>query len=113
MRVDYSPRQSGRTTRMVQQLFLNENAILLTFSEKEAERIKSELNHQDVFLPNPSMLENVCNRILFWKTFVNRKHGYKERQKIMLDNADYVLEQVLGTYIDDISITKDEIKLRK
>jgi hypothetical protein len=107
MKVDYSLRSSGRTTRMLETLIKNENAKLLTFSVKECERLKKA-----VYILDNDKHQSVVSRIYYWEDYVRENIGrYEPRQYIMVDNADYILERVIGKFIDEISITKDEIRL--
>jgi hypothetical protein len=63
MKIDYSPRASGKTTRMIEWLRENPQRILVTFNHAEENRLKHEY-------PDLSM------RILEWRSYQQRyMHG--------------------------------------
>lgn len=101
MKIDYSPRQSGRTTRMIELLANDERRILLTFSKREETRLR------DAY-------PKVSNRIIFWEDYIKQKRGRKEleSQKIIIDNADYILEQVVGDWVEIGTFTVEKIDIR-
>ena len=94
MKINYSPRQSGKTTKMIERLAQDERFVLLTFSMKEADRLR-EAYYGYV---DPK-------RIMYWREYLNRKQGKGYGQKVLIDNADMVLEDVIGDYIEEISMT--------
>lgn len=102
MKLNYSPRQSGKTTRMIETLARDDRFVLLTFSEKEADRLRNEY-HKYI---DPK-------RIMYWKEFKEKRYGRGFGPKVLVDNADLVLEDAVGDYIEEASMTspKSEFKV--
>lgn len=101
MKVEYAPRGTGRTTKMVERLSKNKDRVLLTFSQREETRLKE-------------LYPDLASRIYWWKTYISKTYGYNgyENHRVLVDNADYILEQVIGNYIEVGTFTKEQIVLR-
>lgn len=102
MKVIYSPRQSGRTTQMLEMLARDTRRVLLTFSSMEEARLQKE---------HPQLAE----RIYYWERYV-KLHRVDRKEdgmpKVMVDNADYILEKVIGDWIEVGTFTEEKIETR-
>lgn len=94
MKLNYAPRQSGKTTQMIERLARDTRYILLTFSIEEADRLGRQYNK---FI-DP-------RRIMYWRDYVHSKRGRGHGQKVLVDNADMVLEDAIGDSIEEASMT--------
>ena len=94
MTIDVSPRQAGKTYRLLKQLKENPIKILLCFSVAERNRLRKE---------NPDL----SNRIFLWEEVCRGKlMGTKyERYQVMVDNADLILQHYLKMEITDITLS--------
>jgi hypothetical protein len=103
MIIDYSPRASGKTTKLIEWIQEDPNTrYLITFSSREEYRLKQ-------------LYPELDRNIYYWETWVKKKRegGLSgNHSSVAVDNADYILERVLETYINKVSITKEEIDLR-
>lgn len=92
---------------MMELLAKDERRILITFSHDEENRLKRQF-------------PQFSNRIVDWKSYVAaRKSGRGffgnsplNPQKLIVDNADYILESVLENYVENASFTKEVIDIR-
>lgn len=93
MRMDISGRQSGKTRKMIRWLNVNPDAIMLTFSEAEAERLRD--------LYDPDRDREIYNRIVSVHSYMKTRNTSFFRPQIGVDNAELVLQNLLGdvTYI--------------
>ncbi|WP_147154151.1 hypothetical protein [Reyranella soli] len=95
MRIDYSPRASGKTTRLIEWLKAKPDRFLLTFSHDEENRLKRL--HPDL-----------SNRIVDWRSYQRRfMHGSPMHQ-IAIDNVDLVLEEQFRQRIAIASISDEQ-----
>lgn len=97
MIVDVGPRGGGKSTRMISWLkegeALGESRILLAYSFGEAERLRREY-------------PEVKDKIFGGDEYKENRRGYPRRELIAIDNADLLLEKLLGGRpIDRISVT--------
>lgn len=106
MNIDISPRGAGKTTRAIEWLRKDlDKRILLTFSNDEENRLKK-------------LYPDCSHRIVDWKSYVlsiargGSSFSRIQNPRIMVDNADIVLQKMLDYNITDVSFTKDEINLR-
>lgn len=103
MKIDYSPRMSGKTTRLIYELEKDIRNVLLVFSQREAARLISLYPHLN-------------RRIMYWKDYaekIRQTHPMDRRYVCLVDNADIILEAVIGDYVRIASFTKDEISMRE
>lgn len=62
MKLNYLPRQCGKTTQMIERLARDDRFVLLTFSTKEADRLRSEyFRYIDP------------KRIMYWREYAQKK----------------------------------------
>lgn len=101
MKLNYSPRQSGKTTQMIERVAQDDRYVLLTFSTKEADRLR----HEYFKYIDPK-------RIMYWREYLQKKQGKGYGQKVLIDNADMVLEDAIGDYVEEISITSPDNHLK-
>jgi hypothetical protein len=99
MKIDYSPRQSGKTTRLIELLAKDNRRVLLTFSTQEENRLKN-------------IYPEVAERIFYWETYKTKNKGRYEQQRVLIDNADYLLEKVIGDWIEVGTFNKDTLDVR-
>jgi len=106
MNVDYSPRGSGKTTRAIEWLKVDpEKRVLLTYSHDEENRLKR-------------LYPELAHRIVDWESYLrSMKQGGSsfsriENRRVMVDNADYVLQKMLDWNITDVTINREEIVLK-
>lgn len=93
--IDYGPRASGRTTRMMLWLMENEKRIMLTFSRGSAEMLRERY-------------PLLSDRIFYVDEFKNMQRGMRPTEReIGVDNADMVLERHLGCPIHRMSLLSD------
>jgi len=91
---------------MIEWLSKDERRILLTYSHREENRLKQ-------------LYPEYANRIVDWESYVRSvKSGgsffAREKHKVGVDNADYLLEKVLGTFVDKATFNIDApIELRE
>lgn len=103
MKLDYSARASGKTTRMIQTLREHITCYLITISTREEQRLRHAY-------------PDVAHRIFYWETWL---HDLRSGQRmgmhgeLLVDNADMVLERMLGKYVRSMSMTKEEIMMRE
>lgn len=97
MKILYSPRQGGKTTRMVEWLREEQSRMLVTFSDKEARRLVE-------------LYPDLVNRIVTWREYVERRSfaWNKHPSKIAIDNADIILQMLCRDEIDVITISNEE-----
>lgn len=96
--ITISNRGAGKTTRMVEWLKDNPTRILITFNNKEAERIRQQFNLEP----------QDANRVLGWQDYLDRKGMGKLRYaNIGIDNADMILQNMVYDPIENISLSQD------
>lgn len=99
MKIIQSGRQTGKTTKCVEMLLKDPRYILLTFSEREAERIRN--HYRDLGYPlNPE-------QVMYWESYA-RKHELHEKTKPIVDNIDHVLNAVIGTWVEVGTLTQTD-----
>jgi len=96
MKVDYSKRQAGKTTRLIEWLRERPDRILITFSHAEENRLKREY-------------EDVATRIVDWRSYQQRYMHGSPMKEIAIDNADLILEEQFRNKISRISISDDTL----
>lgn len=113
MLIEISPRQGGKTTRMLDRLRKDERTILLTYSIAEARRLEeiaAEWEPEELvrgLIPSR-------RRILYWNHYksyaytpyswvrdVDKKH---RAHQLLIDNADMVLVSMFG-WVDEINLS--------
>ena len=87
MQLEIGGRQTGRTTRMIHWLRLNEHAILLVHSEHEAQRLRNMYDHDGIM--------ELANRIVTADSHLKRRPSFHS-PVIGIDNADLILKQIFG-----------------
>lgn len=97
-----SPRQSGKTTKMIDMIQCDDTALLLTFSLSEEIRLKN-------------LLPDECkHQVLYWRDYLKNKvvtrgmfaYSY---ERVLLDNADMILQDLFRNRLKVISMTSDEM----
>ena len=94
MEIDLSPRQAGKTTRMIEWLKIGRSRILLTHTMREAERLREQY---------PDLED--C--IFSWDQWLKKQHGVSHRVELAVDNADYILQAQVSDDIKRISFNKE------
>jgi len=98
MQITLKGRQCGKTHDMVRKVMaVGEDAIMVVFSKEEKDRIIK------VYKMN---YPNIGDRVL---TFSDRKELIKEHPStwnLYVDNADIILQMLLGWGISEITMTK-------
>ena len=97
MQITLKGRQCGKTHEMVKKVMSTEKAIMIVFSKKEKDRI-IELYKSEY--------PNIVDRIL---AFSDRGELIKEHPStwnLYVDNADIILQMLLGWGISEITMTK-------
>lgn len=93
MQVDYSPRQMGKTTRMIEWLRKDTKRVLITFSHDEENRLKR-------------LYPDLSNRILDWESYLSRyTRGMDIDQVVAIDNADIILQRMVDRPIEIITVS--------
>lgn len=95
MNIDYSPRASGKTSRLIDWLREKPNRILITFSHEEENRLKRLYN-------------DLSTRIVEWRSYQRRYMHGNPMKHIAIDNADLILQEILAQPIEQITITELE-----
>ena len=95
MRVELGGRQTGRTTRMIEWLKDNPSGILIVHSESEAQRLSNLHDHDGIM--------ELRLRIVSVESWMNRRPSF-HLPAVAVDNADMVLQQLLGTGIDVVTM---------
>ncbi len=105
MIITHLKRGGGKTTIAIEWLLKDPKRIMLTFTLHEEDRLKG-------------LYPDLADRIVYWKSYVNKTQNgrisYKgiDNPRIMVDNADMVLQDAVDWNITDVTFTKDEIGLR-
>jgi hypothetical protein len=99
MKIDYSPRASGKTTRLIEWLRADEQRLLLTVSHDEENRLKR-------------LYPDLSNRIVDWESYLRARNSggsltASRIRTIGIDNADLVLGRVFQGFVEKITITDD------
>ncbi len=96
MKIDYSPRASGKTTRMIEWLQRDRNRVMITISRSEVRRLQS-------------LYPDVEKQIVSWEDFQHRHHAADMSiTEVGVDNVDIILQQSLRLPVKVISMTYDE-----
>ena len=80
MKIDYSPRASGRATRMIKWLCKKPERILITFSHAEENRLRRKY-------------PDFSTRILNWRSYQQRYMHGSQIKEIAIDNVDLILQE--------------------
>ena len=93
MKIEISPRQSGKTTSLVNWLKGNEKRILITFSAREADRISRDFKVDR-------------KKVLTWQEYhqQHRTIGTKV-DEVSIDNCDLILQGLFRERIDKITFS--------
>jgi hypothetical protein len=95
MKLDYSPRGAGKTTRLIEWLRDDKERLMLTFSHDEENRLKREY-------------PDVATQIVDWDSYQHSKGVVGRRYKeCAIDNAELILQQRMRHPISMMSITED------
>lgn len=81
MRLIVEPRRSGKTSTMIEMIEENKEAMLVVFSEQEADRLR--------------MLKPELARRIVAASAIEQLHG-RRFSELYVDNADMVLRAMLG-----------------
>lgn len=102
MKVDYSPRGSGKTIRMIQWLSEKPDRVLLTFSDVEAKRLQQEYDKEDRL--------GLSQRICTFSNYIERRGtawSCGRNREVAIDNADIILQGMIRDRLSSISISSD------
>lgn len=89
MQIIQSGRGSGKTLRMLQALSADEDAVLVTFSEREADRVRRLALEMEILGKEELRRVISCERA--------REVHLRGERKIYVDNIDLVLAHMFGT----------------
>jgi hypothetical protein len=95
MNVDYSPRGSGKTTRLIEWLRGDPKRVLITIShehEKDLRQLYPELGMQ----------------IVGWESY-RRKYRGGHITEVAIDNADIILQKMIPEKIAIVTISSNDI----
>ena len=94
MELDYSPRQSGKTTRIVEWLRLNPMGLVVTFSRDRADAIKKEFGLSE-------------GSVLSWDEYYKGYKTYgKDISEIVIDDVDIILQKICKEKINKVTFSK-------
>jgi hypothetical protein len=94
MKVDYSSRASGKTTRLIEWLAEKPHRILITFSHEEENRLKR-------------LYPDLAARIVDWRSYQRRYMHGAPLKEISIDNADLILEEQFRQRISHVSVSDE------
>ena len=105
MKIDYSPRQSGKTTRLIRWIFGGKNRIIITFNHSSAEEIRKEIfkvlvkaygikRSGDHF---KEIEKDYTRRVVSVRRYMDNEYrsSLKKSARIAVDNAEFVLRELL------------------
>lgn len=96
MRVDYSPRQSGKTTRAVEWVRADPQRVLITFSQREMQRLRETY-------------EDIAGRIFDWDTYRRLHLNVQAKiEEVGIDNADLILQRQVRHPLKLLTISDEE-----
>lgn len=98
MEINISPRQSGKTTKMIAWLKQNDNAVLLVHNHQERMRL---INNCEL---NPSQ----SARIMTYDAWLGGYILASKDVKIAVDNAEIFLQRVFGGRLRKASISSND-----
>lgn len=93
MKIDYSPRQSGKTTRMIEQL-RSSDGLMITFNHDEESRLRR-------------LYADVSKKIFCVGCYKLNKMAGIKRKHLLVDNADLILMGLFSDPIAEASISND------
>lgn len=97
--IELSARGCGKTTRMIEWLRSGPNRLMLVISEQERRRIISEKDNLDL-----------ANKIVTFEMYRRQiRRASQGIQEIGIDNADIILEDLIGRPISKMTMTDDEL----
>ena len=94
MRLIIRGRQMGKTTELVHILNADPRVILLTYSEQEADRIRT------TYRVDP-------RQVMSWREYAIR-HDLHRKCKPVVDNIDLILNDVIGDWVEVGTLTQEE-----
>lgn len=97
MKVDYSHRGAGKTTRLIKWLSQSEDRILITINHDEENRLKREY-------------PTLAHRIVDWQSYLDSKGRHASIKTLGIDNADIILQRMLDKRIDIVSMSIEELE---
>jgi hypothetical protein len=96
MRLIVSPRQGGKTSKMIEWLNGDPYRLLITFSVQEADRIAQTFNVERF-------------RVLSFDEYMRGLSKGKIRMReVSIDNADMVMQSLFSEEIKNVTFTKNE-----
>lgn len=122
MEVNIRPRQSGRTTAMLNWLSERHERILLTFDDQEAERLRKLVKREITVNTSPQKTTPIGldgfgmeKRIFSWRQYLSLEKTMRISHitEIGIDNADYILGGYIQNRIKVITMTDDEIDTKQ
>lgn len=93
MKVDYSPRAAGKTTRLIEWLREDSARVMITFSHDEENRLKRQY-------------PDLSTQIVDWESYQARYQGGRKIKEVSIDNADIILQKMIPEPINRISISE-------
>ena len=127
MKVDYSPRHSGKTTRMLEWLREEKHRLLITFDFKERERLRKLIEKDMIFVgrsriksnkheAHNNRIEALTRRVLTQQDYIDKKQNNATGKlnirgwEIGIDNADIFIQNMFWDHVSEISISQDPSK---
>jgi hypothetical protein len=104
MKIITGARQTGKTTKMIQWIGQDlSKRFLVTFSTREQDRLRRQY---------PSCKDNIFTYQSFREKAMTARFD-DSQVEVAVDNADYILEQVVGTFVRIATFNKEELTLRE
>ena len=95
MKVIYKPRQTGKTTELIENwLKKDKKRALITFDGEEEKRLKR-------------LFPDLINQIFSWDTYIKKMWRY-DIKEVVIDNADMILQSYVNIPIRIVSITEED-----
>lgn len=95
MKIDYSPRQSGKTTRMVKWLREDKRRVLIVFGFIEKKRLAG-------------LHKGIESQVMTWSEYKSLKGYERVIKEISIDNAETILKLMVNHEISNITISSDD-----
>lgn len=94
MKIDFSPRCGGKTTRLIEWLREDKKRVMLTFNKQEKFRLQKQY-------------EDVATQIFEWMEWRSKQSPFQRSgfPEIGIDNADLILSEVVASPIARITIS--------
>jgi len=90
--LELSPRQSGKTTRMIEWLKGNSNRILLTYNEAEAIRLRREN-------------KDLVSQFMSWGDYMSKQKQLSRDHEVSIDNMECIIRIMVNHPIVRMSMS--------